>query len=153
MERTRDILNQLLDVYYLEEPWQKNKMPVEEARKYHSNLLDSGNISYYEENEEVLGYVEYWKINYEQFGRIICGEPFSAYLEDVNSGNIAYVANTWIKEDERRGRVVRILKLMFYKNCCSCDYYVGEARRKRTGLIKVFKREDLQSRLFKRGVI
>jgi len=82
-------------------------MPYEEAVKYHMKLLDDGNIIYYEENGVLLGYVETWNITYEQFGKLICHAPFSAYLEDVKTGNIAYVANVWVRPDMRQSTSIK----------------------------------------------
>lgn len=58
------ILDQLLDIYYNDEWWCKNKMSYDEAVKYHYDRLQSGNIQVYQENGEVLGYYErYFKEN------------------------------------------------------------------------------------------
>ena len=147
----KSIVGQLVDSYYKNEYWHKHKLAMEEAIKYHDRLLDTGNIIYYEENDELLGYAEFWRVNYEQWGRIVCGEHFSAYLENVQDGNICYVANIWIKPEARRSHTIKVLKLMFFKLNSHCDYFVGEALQKRTQPIKVFRRENLQSRLFKEG--
>ena len=145
------VVEQLVDVYFKEETWHKNKLDHEEAIKYHTRMLDNGNIICYLEDDKLLGYVEFWRINYEQFGRLVCHAPFSGYLEDVTSGNIAYVANTWIHKDHRFTNVYKEMKKLFFKENSHCDYYVGEAIRKKTGLIKVFAKANLKSRLFKKG--
>ena len=131
--------------FYQIEYWHKCKLPKEEADKYHQKLLDSGNIITVTDNDTLCGYVEYWRLTYESFGRIICGEPFSAMQEDVQTGWIAYVANTFILPDYRRGKVSRILRDRFIEVNKSCRYFVGEARRHKAGLIKVFKKEDIMS--------
>jgi len=149
---TTNVVSQLVDIYYREETWHSFKMIPEEAVKYHMKLLDNGNIVYYEENGELVGYVEFWKITPEQFGRLVLHMPFSAYLENVTTGNVAYVANVWIRDDKRRSHVTKFLILEFFKHCSDCDYYVGEALRKKTQPVKVFKKADLKSRLFTRGI-
>lgn len=139
----RTIVDQLSEVYYKYEWWHKNRLNKIELDKYHIKLLDNNNIIYYEENGELLGYVEFWRINFEQFGRLICQCPFSAYLEDVQSGKIAYVANVWIKENVRHTHVARVLKLMFFNANENCEFFVGEARRKKSEPVKVFTRSAL----------
>ena len=151
MKLVKDIIDQFVDCH-MKDQNQKIGMPYEEARKYFMKLL-ANNIIYYEENGELLGYVEFWKLTYEQWGKIVCHEHFSAYHENVTDGNVAYVANVWVREDKRRSHVIKFLTLRFFEHCHNCTHYVGEALRKTSSQpIKVFKREHLKSRLFKRGV-
>jgi len=146
-----NLIEQLVRVYYEEEPWHRTRMSWEEAVNYHTKLVEDGSILCYTELGVLLGYVEVWRINFEQFGRLICKCPFSAYLEDVKSGNIAYVANVWVDKKFRRTAVIKMLKLMFFKYTKDCEYFVGEALRKKTQPVKVFKRENLVSSIFKTG--
>ena len=139
------IIEQLNDLYYTQETWTKKKISNEEITKYHQRLYDSGNIIVYRELGVILGYVEVWRINFEQFGRLVCHVPFSAYLENVKDGNIAYVANTWIDKNFRRSNVTKYLKDEFFKQNQHCDFFVGEALRKVSSQpIKVFKRKKLE---------
>jgi len=146
----KEIITQLVEIYYKEEWWQKNKMSHEEAYKYHEKRLNDGNIVCYIEDEKVLGYYEVWCVTYEQWGRMVCGE-LVGFNEDVVSGNVCVVNNVWIDKSLRRGKVFKSLMKDFYKKHCHCDYYVGHALRKKTQPIKVFKREDLKSNLFVKG--
>lgn len=147
-----DIAEQLTNIYFREEWWQSHSMPYEEAIKYHTKLYNQGNIVVYQEDDKVIGYLEVWRINFEQFGKLVCHEHFSAYHEEINRGNIAYVANTWIQPDKRGGYVYKSLRNLFFRNNFMCNYYVGQALRKKTQPIKVFKKSDLSSKLFKTGV-
>jgi hypothetical protein len=151
---TKDRIEQLIGIYYNEEDWHKNKLSYEEAYKYHDKLYRQGNIFTYEESGIVLGYCEFWRINFEQWGRYVCDAPISGYLEDISSGYICVVNNVWINKEHRRGKVFREMRNKFYRLNADCDYYVGHALRKTASQpIKVFKRKDLKSRLFKEGVI
>lgn len=134
-----DIIEELIRIYETEEQWHKTKLSREEARKYFQTVLKKGRILWYMDRGNLVAYVESWRVNYEQLGRIICKAPFSAYLEDVETGAIAYLANTWIHKDYRRTNVYRLMRDIFMEQNRDCEYYVGDARRKRTGLIKVFK--------------
>lgn len=149
----RWLVEQLVSIYYQHEWWHDSKMSKEEAYKYHEKLLTNGNIITYVDGLRVLGYVEVWRVTYEQFGRILCRAPFSSYLENVTGGYIAYVANTWISEGYRKTGVAKWLRNEFFKQNYGAKYFCGEARRKRTGLLKVFKKEDLKSKLFNTGEI
>ena len=136
------MVDQLVKIYLTEEGWHKNKMSEEEAHNYHKKMLERGNILTYLEDDEIVGYVEVWKINFEQFGKLICQVPFSGLYEDVSSGYIAYVANTWIKESVRNTKVIKILRAKFFNFCHDCAFFVGEAERKKSGLVKVFRQPE-----------
>ena len=107
------MINDLVRIYHEEEPWHQTKLSQEEAEKYFKVLLEKGRIITYTHEESVVGYVETWRINYEQLGRIICKAFFSAYTEDVETGNICYVANIWVHKDFR-WKVLQNLRGRFF---------------------------------------
>ena len=140
----------LADCYLTKQPWQTRLMPREDIVKYFHTMIERGNIiAEYTENE-LLGYVESWHINYEQFGRIICDTKnlFFTYNENTTNGNICYLANIWINPKCRQGIVFKNLESEFFKRNNNCDYYVGHAWRKTSGLIKTFRKDQLISKLF-----
>ena len=141
MIATQPIVEQLIDIYLSEEWWHEKKLDRTEADKYFSRLLSTGNIITYSLNGELLGYVEVHRLTFEQWGRIVCHAQFSAYLEDVQHGPVAYVANTYIKPEYRRTNVYKILRLGFFKFTYNCEYFVGHALRKKTQPIKVLRRD------------
>lgn len=146
-------VEQLNEIHQTHEWWNTRKMPLEESLLYHSEMYDRGNIVIAERDGKVIGYFEVWKITFEQFGKLICHVPFSAFQENVQDGNIAYVANVWIHKDYRKGEVVKELKKKFFEATWMCDYFVGQALRKTSSQpVKVFKKEDLVSRGYKQGV-
>ena len=106
-------------------------------------MIDKGNLLYIEQKGILLGYIEFWFINYEQFGRLVCHEHFSAVHEDTTTGNISYVANTWIHKDYRRSWVYKSLRNLYFKANAHCKYWVGSALRKKSQPIKVFGRSKL----------
>ena len=134
----KSILDQLWE-FYQEEKYHKNRIDKVEADKYHDKLIRTGNILTVSEGNILCGYVEIWRLNYEQLGRIICGEWFSAYLEDVQHGNIAWVGNTYIRPEYRKGEVYNMLKDRFREVTKDCRYYSGRAQRKSAWMIKMFK--------------
>lgn len=140
------IIEQLTDIYLNEENWYAQaKMPKEEADKYHQKLFDLGNIVTVLDGDLLCGYVEYWRLTFEQFGRIVCGEHFSAYHEDVQGGYLAYVANTYIRPAYRNGQTYKLLKYGFFRANDQATHFCGTAVRKKAGLIKVFKAADIKT--------
>ena len=142
-----DIPNELNKIYFNHENWHSSKLSEQAAYDYHRKLLEQGNILTVSDGEVFCGYVEFWRITYLQFGLIICGEQFSALDQDVLHGNIAYVANTFIYPEYRKGTVYKMLRNKFFEVNKHCTHFVGEARRKKSAPIKVFKREEILERV------
>lgn len=136
-----NLVEELVKVYEEEEWWHRTRLSREEAIKYFQRLLDKGRIITLVENDVLLGYVESWRLDFEQFGRLIAGASFSSYLEDVESGPVCYLANTWIRKEFRDGATYKHLKKLFFKQNFGADYFVGEARRKSCAPLKVFTRQ------------
>lgn len=142
-----DIIEQLLQFYYDPEKefWHSERMSRISAYKYYEKLLHDGNIITISDNDILCGYCEMYRLSYEQFGRIICGEPFSAVQENVLNGQIAYVANTYIRPEYRRGQVYRMLRERFFEFNKDCTHFCGIARRKKSAPVKVFRRSEIMS--------
>lgn len=142
-------LPELLNKCYREEqPWQEFYMSDEDAKVYFLKMIERGNIISICDQDELLGYCEFWRLNFEQFGRLVCNAPFYTLEETTENGPICFVANVWIKEHCRKGLIFKALEELFFKMNNSCDYYAGFAWRKRTKPTKVFKRDKLKSALF-----
>ena len=135
-----DLVTQFVRIYYEELDHFVTKLPVEEAVKYYQTLLDKGRLFYIIEDGEIVALSESWRVNFEQFGRIICDEPISVY-EDIETGYIAYVADIWIREDRRQSNIIKTLFNAFRELNKDCTYFVGQARRKKCEPVKVFKRK------------
>lgn len=148
-----NIIEQLTHIYHTEENWHIKKLSIEESNKYHEKLLMQNNIGVFTKDGEVLGYFECWRINFEQFGRLVCGVPVYTFEENITDGNIALVNNVWIHPDHRNGEVYKYLRNKFYELNHNCDFYVGFALRKNHQPIKVFTKDKLNSRLFREGII
>lgn len=141
------LIEQLVDIYFNEETWHEKRLSRIEAWKYHEFLLTSGNIITVSNSDTLCGYVEQYRLSFEQFGRIICGEPFSAMHENVQNGQVAYVANTFIRKKYRNGETYRMLRDRFFEFNKDCTHFCGIARRKKSAPVKVFKREQILERV------
>ena len=137
------LIDQLVEFYYKYDTFQEAYLPEERARQIYQLLLDRDRLHIYQNAGELLGYGESWRINYEQFGRIICGHNLYNHIEDedISTGNIAYLANVTIHPDWRNKTVLNILRNDFFTKNYSCDYFVGHAKRKKTQPVKVFTRQ------------
>jgi hypothetical protein len=135
------VLKQLLEIYYTNEWWHGNALSYEEAYKYHSKMLNEGNIIYCERDGEVLGYVEFWKVSPSQFKRLAEKEEFSAYLEDVQTGEICWVANVFIKKPYRNNGVYGSLKRKLFEINKDCIAYAG-TEVKRAKRLRIYRNKE-----------
>lgn len=110
---------------------------------YHNTLLFKDRIVYAEQDGELLGYVESWRINFDQFGRKLCGEEVNIEQEDIETGKICWVNNVTIRPDARRGLTIEALRNKFYIQNIDCKYVVGERNGKKHRPVKVFKMREL----------
>jgi hypothetical protein len=138
----------LTKCYLTQQPWQEFFMPEKDAIDYFGKMIDRGNIISIVYENELLGYVESWKINFEQLGRLVCKAPFFTLEENTTDGEICFLANIWINSDYRRGLIFKSMEIEFFKNNSDCEYYCGFALRKGTRPTKVFKKSQLNSKLF-----
>jgi ribosomal protein S18 acetylase RimI-like enzyme len=138
------VLDQLWDIYTTKEWWHTTRLTRDEFYKYTDKLIHQGNIFYVCDKERVVGYTEVWKITFEQFGRLVCGENIAASEEDVQTGKLGYVANVWIDDTYRQDWVVKKMHEMYFEFTKGVAYHCGQAKRKSSYMIKVFKASSLK---------
>lgn len=97
----------------------------------------NGNIVTIVEDDELKGYIEVWRLNYEQLGRLMCGETIFAFDENITTGEIAYVNNGWIAETYRNKEICKHLERMFIDKFKDCKY-VARKRYKYNETFKVY---------------
>lgn len=128
------IAQQLTRCYIEKETWHKNRLSEQEANLYHERLLTQGNILTIVENEELVAYIEVWRVNFEQLGRLVCGEAVYAFDENIVDGEIAYVNNGWVKENSK---VAKVLESNFLERFKTCKY-IARKRQKYNESFKVY---------------
>lgn len=145
------ISKQLTHIYLTQEKWHKNKLTVEQSNEYHERLLVQGNIITYVVAGIVVGYLEYWRINTEQLGRIIIGQPILTDKEDILNGPIAYVNNMYIDVNYRKGEAFEMLANMFLVKNKDAQVFVACRNLKHHKPVQVYSRADL-IKLYTKGV-
>ena len=143
MVKIDSVLDQLTRIHYEYENWHDKNQPKSEVKQYISKVIKKGRLLVYVSQGEVLGYVESWRLDYDQWGKIVCHESFSPCDQEVNFGPIAYVANVWIHPDHRRSNVFKMLYIGFMQQNWNAKYFVGVALRKKTQPIKVLTKKDV----------
>lgn len=144
------IIQKLTNIYLEKENWHKSKLSKEEADHYHERLLMNGNILTYVTNGELLGYLEFWLIDFSQFGRLVCNQPIMTDTENLLNGNIALINNMWVAENERGALAFDMLAAMFLARCNNAEFYCAFRRVKRHQPIQVYSRAEIMKH-FKRS--
>lgn len=144
------IIEDLTNIYLTREK-HNNYLSEEESNKYHERLLVQGNIITYIDNNELKGYLEFWRLDFSQLGRLICGDPILTDKEDILNGNIAYINNMWIDDDYRGGLAFQTLGAMFLSRNKDAEYFCAVRRLKHNHPVQVYKREEL-IKLYTKGI-
>jgi hypothetical protein len=114
--------------------------------QYYNKLVDEDKIIVeWDSDRDVVGYVEYFRLNYAQFGWMICNGTIDIFKHSISGGNIAYLANILIRPMERKTRVIRKLKKRFFELNRDADFITGSKNGKRYKPIAVFKNKGVRS--------
>lgn len=143
-----NLVEELVRIYYEEETWHQTRLSKEEAFKYHEYVLSKGRIIPVVQRGQLLAYVESWRVNFTNLGRILCHAPFFPLEEDIETGNICYGANIWIKRECRGTAIDSIVRNYFFQQNYMCDYFVWESSRKKAQVLKVFKKQEFYDKYF-----
>lgn len=136
-----NIIEQLSFIYLHLETWHKNKLSEVEANLYHERLLLQGNILTYVREGVLVGYLEFYRINFEQLGRVCC-ELQLQDTENLIDGNIALVNRMWIREDYRFTEVFNMLVAMFITKNKDAKHYITLQHHKKHKSLQNFYRKD-----------
>lgn len=147
-----DLIDQLIKFYYEAEWWHETRLSEPEIKEYYRVLIGKGRLVTVMDENNLLGYCESWRINYDKFGKLLCHVPINIAEEDISTGNIAYVFSVYVDKPYRNTKVITSLKHRFFALNYDCDYFVGEALRKKHQPVKVFKRQDFYDRYIKESI-
>lgn len=140
-----NLIEQLLDFYHKYD-WKDSEIPDEKLKVTLDNLLMKKRYIFCHNSDgNLVGYTETWRINYEQLGRIICKLPFDVGIEDIESGNIAYIANITIHPEWRNGDVLHSMKVKFMQDYFDCDYFIGVRRKGKYEPLIVMNRKEYKT--------
>ena len=133
------ILKQLIKIY---KDLHKDTLALsdEELVEYYDKMLMDGRIEYVLENGEVVGFMESWRLSYEQLGRVVCWKNFNAVEENVVKGDIVYISDVWVRKDERDGITFKLLLQGFKDN--NKDVHSCLSRRHGGKYIRVYNKEN-----------
>lgn len=128
---------------------------MEQSTALMQHLLDRNRIIAQLEGDEIIGFVESWRINFEQLGKTICYPGYAKDFKDwdINNGNICYLSNVVIHPKWRFKEVYKYLKNEFFIQNYACEFFIGQAYRKRHQPLKVFTRQEFYDKYANREVV
>lgn len=137
-----EIVTKIVDIYENIMPKSLIMLGHREAIEYFERLIMQGNIITYVSDGELQGLLEFWRINYEQFGRLCCNITL-AHEEDLLNGNIALISRMWINPSYRNGDVFTILGRQFIDKNLNATYFVAFQNQKKHKPLQVYTREEI----------
>jgi ribosomal protein S18 acetylase RimI-like enzyme len=136
-----DIVKQLVDLYCNCEYDTRGTLTELEAMRYYSKMLGHGRIQMIMEEMNMVGFIESWRLDMEQLGRVVCWTRFSALEEDVTEGPVAHISDIWVRPDKRGQGVTEKLIDMFKQANHDADYFVSQ-RVKAKGKVRYIRVYD-----------
>lgn len=136
------IIEKITDIYENILPKNTIMLPHDEAIEYFERLLMNGNIITYVENGELLGFIEFWRISTEQFGRT-CLNITLAHDEDLLNGNVALITRMWINPEYRDGKAFALLAAMFLARNKDASHFAAIQMHKKHKPIQTYTKEEL----------
>ena len=124
------LIDQLVDFYYKYEGWSDDQLDEKDILEYFERIIELGNIVYFTDySGDLCGYVDYWRLDFDQLGRFLCRAGFSSREEDIVNGPVAFCVSVVIKPEFRKGEVIKYLKTEFVKRNFNAEYFVGERQK------------------------
>lgn len=137
-----NIAEQLTFLYINDEKWYSHKLSEHDANLYHERLLMQGNIITHITDGMLDGYLEFYRINYEQLGRILCDIQLGDD-EDLLTGDIAFINRMWIKEEFRNTRIFNMLGAIFLERNKDANIFATIQQHKNHKPFQVYSKEEL----------
>lgn len=136
------IIEQINKIYQDILPKNKIMLSHDEAIKYFERLMMNGNIITYIVDGELQGFLEFWKISNEQFGRLCCNITLE-HNEDLLHGNICLITRMYIKPDLRNGETFLYLGRTFLEQNKDATHYAAMQAHKKHKPIQCYTREEI----------
>ena len=136
------MIEKIVHIYENILPKLPSMLSHEEAIQYFTRLLMNGNIIMYVKDGELLGFMEYWRITNEQFGRICCNQALD-HSEDLISGNVCLITRMWITPTLRNGETFLNMGREFLNKNTTATHYAAIQMHKNHKPLQVYNREQI----------
>jgi len=136
------IIEKITEIYENILPKNPIMLPHLEALEYFERLIMNGNIITYVKDGELLGFIEFWRITPEQFGKVCCG-MILAHEEDLLTGEICLITRMYITPDMRNSEVFINMGREFLSKNITSSYFVALQQHKHHKPIQVYTRDEI----------
>ena len=136
------IVEQLIFIYGNVLPKVPNMLSHEEALKYFERLLMNGNIITYIKDNELCGFLEFWRITPETFGKVCLGLPIS-HDTDLLNGNICLISRMYITPDLRNTETFINLGRTFLEKNKDATHFAAIQTHKRHKPLQIYSRDEI----------
>jgi DNA-directed RNA polymerase subunit H (RpoH/RPB5) len=136
------IISQIVHIYENIMPKLPIMLPHDEAVQYFERLMMNGNIITVVNDGELEGFLEYWNISNEQFGRICCNVTL-AHEEDLLNGNICLITRMYITPGERNGHTFLHLGSELLRRTKNVTHYAALQMHKKHKPIQTYTRSEI----------
>lgn len=136
------IVERLVEIYNeitVESPF---KLKGQEALDYFERLLMNGNVITYIQDGELLGFIEFWRLSYDQWGRI-CSNLTLTHDEDLIEGPVCLITRMWIKQDLRNGEAFLYLGRIFLDKNKDTTHFAAQQPLKRHKPLQIYSRDEV----------
>jgi hypothetical protein len=118
------------------------KLEGQEALDYFERLLMNGNIITYIVDGELQGFLEFWRLSYDQWGRI-CSNLTLTHEEDLLDGPVCLISRMWIKPDLRNGETFLYLGRTFLERNKDTVHFAAMQEHKKHKPLQIYTREQV----------
>lgn len=136
------MIEEIVNIYLNILPKNPIMLSHDEAMKYYERLMMNGNVITYIKDGELLGFLEFWRITNEQFGKICCGLTLT-HDDDLTNGNICLISGMYIKSDLRNGETFLYLGRTFLEKNKNATHFCAMQAHKKHKPVQVYTREDV----------
>lgn len=136
------IVKELTNLYLNVLPKNTIMLPYDEALAYYERLLMNGNVITYVKDGELLGYIEFWRLDFSQWGRI-CANMTLAHEENLTEGPVCLIVSMWIKQDLRNGETFLFLGRSFLEHNKDAEHFAAQQVQKKHKPLQVYSREEV----------
>ena len=135
------LLDELIRLHKTETWRDACKMSADDVLAYYREMLESERIIPYIVGDELIGYVEYTRLNYAQLGYIVCQQRVFPELFDPQ-GEIVFIIDLWVKDSKTFGNLINYFKEEILRKSPHVIYMVGQHQGKRLKPYSIHKLKE-----------
>ena len=102
----------------------------------------NGNVITYVQDGELLGFIEFWRLDFSQWGRI-CANMTLTHDENLTEGPVCLISGMWIKQDLRNGETFLFLGRTFLEKNKDAEHFSAMQAHKHHKPLQVYSRNEV----------